>query len=459
MVTDPLFTLSDAATAVGSEPHTSDSIPIFSVTVDSRRCVPGSLFFALPGTVTDGHEYIHNARDSGAVAAVVTAAAPAGGGSWPLPVVVVPNSLQALQRLAAWYVDTALSGVTRIGVTGSNGKTTTKEMIRSVVAASGAAVSASRGNLNSETGLPLAVFQTDRTAAVAVFEMAMSRPGEMGDLARILRPHYGVITTIGSAHIEFLGSRDAIAREKKAIASCFDGSQTLLVPEGEEYTRFLCQEINGTVRQFGPVAQNAVIRQDSGEVTALEIDGLTATVPLPGRHNGMNALAAWALGRLLQITPEQISKGLAAVTLPGGRNQVFHGSHDRVVMDDSYNASPESMSAALETIAGIHRGRPGAALILVLGAMKELGVHAPEAHRRVLQQVRTLAPDRTILVGNQEWGPALSDTPGITRKPDLCADSSEAARVLAEALRGGETVLIKGSRSLRLEHLREAVNA
>ena len=430
-----------------------------SVAIDSRACTDGALFFALPGSVADGHEFVASARRAGAVAAVVRSSTAPGGSPWSLPVVVVEDALIALQRLAGWYVTTHLSdGTIRIGVTGSNGKTTTKEMLASILRHFGTCF-ASSGNLNSETGLPLSVLATPPRVPFAVYEMAMSNPGEMAPLAHIVRPHHAVITNIGTAHIGLLGSREAIAREKKQITAAFNGDQTLYVPEDDDFRAFLSQAVTGTVRLTGPETQNAQLEAttDDGGV-AIRIGDERVVLPLPGIHNGRNALIAAAVAGELGFDAVEALRAVAALRLPDGRAQTVEQDGVRII-NDAYNANPDSMGAAL-TMAE-HMG----ATVLILGDMLELGAYEEEGHRRIVAAARAsdarvvcfVGPcfARAVETAEHDDGRRNDESRRIITVPDAAA----VGPAVAHLLRDGDTVFLKGSHGLALEttipHLRK----
>lgn len=371
--------------------------PIATVVIDSRAAMSGALFVALPGAHVDGHAFIVDAADRGAVAALVTEPVSEDGGAWPIPVVVVRDTLSALHVLAAWYVDEHLSAhTTRVGITGSNGKTTTKELARAALETV-AATYASRGNYNSETGLPLAVFATPPGVPFAVFEMAMSNPGEMAPLAAIIRPHVAIITNIGTAHIGQLGSRDAIALEKKQIASRFTGQQTLIVPERDDYRSFLGRDIDGAVVDFGAESQRARIEVHTG-FSEIHIGRRVLRVPLPGEHNARNALAVL---RLLEVLGHPLQGRLAALahawddmSLPAGRSEIHTHGALRII-NDAYNANPDSMRAAL---AGVETD---AVSVVILGDMLELGDFERDAHAEIVEVAMKTAARLVVLVGER----------------------------------------------------------
>jgi len=450
-----IFTLDQAVDAIdGAIPDGGfggDVINVQHVAVDSRASRAGSLFVALPGEHTDGHRFVVDAAQRGAVAAVVSRAIEDPG----IPTIRVEDSLSALQALAAWYARERLADVFRVGITGSNGKTTTKELVAAAIRSS-AECFASEGNLNSETGLPLSIFATPPEVSYAVYEMAMSAPGEMEALAEIVRPRIACITNIGSAHIEFLGSRRAIALEKRGIASCFTGSETLIIPEDDEFTGLLAEGVAGTVRYHGPGVLGLSIdaSRERGAVW-IEDDGYPAVrVPLPGYHNGRNALVALAVARELGFDEGRARAALAEVSLPEGRSDLYVDQADNVVLNDSYNANPESMEAFIRS-AGALRNDVRQRLVLVLGDMMELGDYSAEGHRRVLGAACGAAPDLLVLVGRlfadvyRDHFAALCAGVPVER-----VSSAEEARdrLLQLDLRG-HVIALKGSRTIALEEV------
>ncbi len=427
---------------------------IGSVSIDSRNCTKGSLFFALVGEHADGEGYVASAAKAGAVAAVVRHERSPEGALWPIPVVVVSEPLIGLHRLARWYVDTYLSGTVRIGVTGSNGKTTTKEFIATLLERSGS-VYFSKGNYNSETGLPLSILETPGTVDFGVYEMAMSAPGEMEALSDIVRPHIAMITNIGTAHIGRVGSRDAIAREKKMIASRFTGSEILILPEDDVYREFLSDGVAGTVTSFGPKTQNArIVPGNDGNIRLSFSAGPTIDLPVPGRHNGLNALAALRLA--------EIATGEAGIptdlswtrNLPSGRAERKILPDGGLLIHDAYNANPDSMAASLEMVAEL-REQSEANLVIVLGDMYELGPVTPTAHEEILIQALQLRPASLFLIG-KEFSNALERV----KQEDLrdvrvtvASKASELSGADLASVSGHVLVLLKGSRAVGLETL------
>lgn len=435
------------AVTVGTPP--GDGV-VASVCIDTRSLGRDALFVALPGTRTDGHAFLAQAFAKGAAAALVRRSWWENRGEhfsrWVdrATLFVVQDPLTALQELSIHYLN-RFPQITKVGITGSNGKTTTKELIAAVLA--GVAETAySSGNYNSEIGVPLSVFELEGDEKYAVFEMAMNNPGEMSVLARIVRPHYAVITNIGTAHIGQLGSKDAIAREKKEILSHFDGSQTAVLPREDRYFDFLRKGVEGTIVPYGPEdlpgLEHAEVRGVEGS-TLLFSEG-TINLHIPGSHNMHNAFAAIRTCQLLGVSFAQIKAGIEAVRQSFGRGEIIIG--DITIIQDCYNASPESVRAAVALL-GEARGRR----VTVLGSMKELGTFAEEAHRAVARDVLESGVDRLFLYG-EEFDLAaeeLGDDATVVHTNSFDA----LAGMVTDFLEPGDTVLLKGSRSMELERL------
>ena len=434
--------------------------PLESVAIDSRKATRGALFVALPGARTDGHEHVADAVRRGARCLLVRRdrqqlvrerLAAAGLRPEAVAVVAVDDTLAGLQDLAARHL-AGLTGMVRIGVTGSSGKTTTKEAIGSILTGA-AATAISEGNLNSESGLPLALLSAGPEHRYGVFELAVDHPGEMDTLAGMLRPELAVITNIGSAHGEQLGSRDGIAAEKKKIFARFEGRETAFVWEEDDYREFLSRDVKGKVLTFGerstPGFRGSV---DLGlDGSAIDWEGLRVHFPLFGRHNLANALAAIAVAVELGIAPDLIRSGLERVRPLFGRSQVVRG--DFTLLVDCYNSNPESLSAALRFVAQVPwRGRR----VAVLGSMLELGAASGTAHDEAGRWLCASGLERIFLFGDE-----MKASEGVCRA--LCperlalwtADIDRLIDAVRSQVRSGDLVLIKGSRGMALERLLE----
>lgn len=420
------------------------------VSTDTRTLPRGAAFFALRGENYDGDRFAAQALAAGAAVAIVQ--------NWEgeLPadtaVIVVPDTLRALQRLAHWWRKQL--DILVVGITGSNGKTGTKDFTAAVLSKR-FNVSATRGNLNNHIGVPLTVLATTEEHSAAVWEMGMNHAGEIAPLCAIARPKYGIITNIGTAHIEFLGSREAIANEKGTLARALPADGILFIPATCDFREYLRQRTRAHLVSVGNgrgLVRAENLRFDAeGTSFTLVIEGAPpaeVSLGVPGRHMVTNSLLAAAVGWKLGISPAEIADALSNAVLAGGR--LFrYDCQGATVIDDTYNANPESMAAAIETLADTPVGE-GARRIIVLGRMGELGPHAPAAHLRT----GALAAERhlsVVAVGEGAEGIA-EGARGAPYFPDL----DEASRWLAREVKPGDVVLFKGSRAAAVERVMHA---
>ena len=420
------------------------------VSTDTRTLTQGALFFALRGENFDGNAYAQAALDKGAAVIAVNE----WHGTCPpqAAVIVVSDTLLALQKLAHWWRKQLTLPVTCI--TGSNGKTSTKDFTAAVLSRK-FKVSATRGNLNNHIGLPLTVLATTTEHTAAVWEIGMNHAGELAPLCEIARPKYGIITNIGTAHIEHLGSRDAIAEEKGTLARALPPEGTLFIPATCDYHEYLRQRTKAHLIPVGNGrglvrAENPHFEADRS-VFQLVIEGegsAEVILPVPGKHMVTNALLAAGVGWKLGVPVDEIAAGLNASSLTAGRlrRYVVNGI---TVIDDTYNANPESMAAAIETLAEMPLA-DGARRFAVLGRMGELGPHAPAAHLKAgeLAAARGL---HVIAVGEGSEGIAE----GANHAPNF-PDLDEAATWLRGEAKPGDAVLFKGSRAATVEKVMHA---
>lgn len=442
------ITAQDIGEATGGELlGAADGIEVDSVSTDTRAIADGCAFVALRGDRFDGNEFAADALAAGARIAVVErweGEVPEGR-----VVIRVDDGLHALQRLARWHrmrLDLPV-----VGITGSNGKTSTKDFTRAVLSRE-LRVRATLGNLNNHIGVPLTVLSIDPEDGAAVVEMGMNHCGEIAPLCEIARPAMGIITNIGTAHIEFLGSREGIAEEKGALARSLPADGALFVPAGCDFFDYFRSRTKARVIAVGNgrgVVRAENLRQEiGGAVFTLVIEGRrTGEVHLPvgGRHMVKNALLAAGCGWFLGIDPEEIAAGLSATELTSGRLRRYL-SRGVTVFDDTYNANPESMAAAIDTLAELPLAS-GAARHLVLGPMGELGEFAGEAHRRIGR----LAADRGIdLIALGKGAEGFVE--GAGGGEHFC-DRHAAAESIAGRSSAGDLVLFKASRGARLEQV------
>lgn len=425
-----------------------DFIVESGVSTDTRSIKPGSLFVALKGENFDAHNFLQQAVDGGVGALVVQKE-----GDLPenTPVILVDDTLSALQRLAGWYRGELTIPV--VAISGSNGKTSTKDFTRSVLGQK-LKVNATKGNLNNHIGLPLTVLDTDSDDEAGIFEMGMNHSGELEPLCQIGRPDVSIITNVGTAHIENLGSREAIAVEKGTLARALSSEGTLLVPADCDFVEQYCRETKGKVVTIGGDdsairAENVVSGADGSQFDLVidEVGRVATSISVPGRHMVSNALLAAGAGWLLGLSLEEISKGLSEAGLTSGRLRQFDYQGISVI-DDTYNANPESVIAALETLASL----PGnGRRIAALGMMAELGTHAAEAYERVGR----LAAERElclVAVGDEASGMSngAREAGGEAYQFSQVESASE---WLSENTNSGDLVLFKGSRMAAMERV------
>jgi UDP-N-acetylmuramoyl-tripeptide--D-alanyl-D-alanine ligase len=428
----------------------SDGDAVFhGCSTDSRSLVPEQLFVALRGPNHDGHEHVIEAGRRGAAAAMVSRSVDAS-----LPMIHVGDTLQALGRLAGAWRDRFELPV--IGVTGSNGKTTVKEMLASILSA-GTALLATRGNLNNEIGLPLTLMELNGKHRLAVIEMGANHPGEIARLARLARPHVGVITQCAPAHLEGFGSIEGVANAKGELLSNLDADGTAVINADDPFAP-LWRGLAGTRRclTFAIDAPAEVRAEWHQETTASRIEMSTPAGPialrlaLPGRHNVANAAAATAAALAVGAAPEAIVSGLERMRPVPGRLEPKIIDAGICIIDDTYNANPASLQAGLEVLAGF----PGRHW-LVLGDMAELGSEAATYHRQVAQLVRDYSVDRLLTIG--ELSRLTTASFGEGAKHHASIDALVAS--LGESLEPHTTVLVKGSRSMGMERIVAALTA
>lgn len=434
------------------------------VSTDTRTLEAGELFIALKGPNFDGAQFLPQATEKKAAGVVVEQGADVPDGD-AVFVVEVADTLRALGDLAHTYRNRFEIPV--VGVTGSNGKTTTKEMIAALLSQRGETCK-SEGNLNNLVGLPHQIFQLCEEHASAVFEMGMSEAGEISRLAEIARPRIAVITNVGPAHIEGLGSVEAVRDAKGEILEGIPSSGVAVLSNEDEHSRFLAERYEskgGRVIRFGFSPENDFWADE----VQVDADGTRFRLHCPdgesevriealGRHNVQNALAAAACASALGVGLGEMAEGLSRAVLPKMRLQAreMPGRGDIHLLDDSYNANPESVTQALETAGALSRdGR----LISVLGDMAELGPVAESAHREVGRKIAAGGVDLFVGVGPlMRLASDEARRAGMDDARILNFDTPEqAASSLSDRLLSGDWVLVKGSRSMMMERVIEGL--
>ncbi len=456
------ITLSELCEAVGGKPafHIDAGVCILNTVIDSRQCTPDCLFIPLAGENTDGHLFIDAAVKSGAGGCLVSEVFFNGNrdkllglASSGTGLIIVPDTLKALQDLGRYHIG-KFPGLVRIGITGSSGKTTTKEIMGTILSKAASTV-INAGNLNSEIGLPLSVLNVSGENKYAVFEMGMNRSGEMDILTDILRPDIGVVTNIGTAHIGFLGSQKAIAGEKKKIFSLFDGKQAAFLFEDDPWTDFLAKDIRGEVFLYGRKNTPGFEGAESLGIDGYKIrlNGTSVRYKPAGGYNLDNALCAVSVSDFLGIDFECVKSGLESAVSYSGRGEVIKGPV--TIIQDCYNANYESLSGAVEFTDSLPwNGRK----VYVLGAMKELGDESRKFHSLIGELLSVSAADAVFFFGKETEisYSILKDCSfgGFTYYSD---NYNDLENNVLDFLCAGDLVLLKGSRSMELERLVDPV--
>jgi UDP-N-acetylmuramoyl-tripeptide--D-alanyl-D-alanine ligase len=437
-----MMSLSLLADKLQAKHHGSDAV-FTGVSTDTRALAPGDLFVALTGPRFDGHGFLPDAIAAGAAGALLGHAL-----DTPLPYVEVPDTRQALGSFAALW--RAQFKVPVVAVTGSNGKTTVKEMLAAILACRGKGC-VTRGNLNNDIGVPLTLLRLRADDGYAVIEMGMNRRGEIGYLAGLTRPTIALITNAAEAHLAGLGSVEEVARAKGEIFTGLADGGTAVINADDAY-RELWKTLVAPRRvlTFG-LEHKADVRADyalGGNGCTLRLmtpaGDIDVRLSLLGKHNVMNALGATAAALAAGAAPPDVKAGLETVKAVAGRLELKEGIGDARVIDDTYNANPASLAAGLQVL----RDFPGERA-LVLGDMAELGPAAEDVHRRAGALARHLGIQRLFALGElsrhavEAFGRGARHFDG----PEALADA------LRNCLHGEITVLVKGSRVMRMERV------
>ncbi len=462
-----LFTISDVTKVLNviSVINGIDKVGISSVVIDSREVCKGSLFVPLPGLKTDGHNFLLDAIKRG-VSAVFVASSWIDRIDFSLSEVltkygvvalVVNDPLKAMQDLARFYLE-RWYGARKVGITGSNGKTTTKEMVASILSVSNK-VFYNEKNFNSIIGLPLSVFRIVKHPDYIVFEMATNQPGEMAMLADIFKPDIGLITNVGRAHVGNFGSKRAIAEEKRNIFKDFNESNLAFVFEGASYFDLLIEGIEAKIIRFGEKSTRGYEGCEDLGLDGYTIywEGLQIRIPFIGKHNVINALAAITVAMELGIDKWDIKVGLERIKPLFGRSEIVRG--DYVFLVDCYNANPDSMERAIESFRKIKwKGKK----IAVLGDMYELGDFSHEEHYKVAVNALKAGFDFVVFFGEEFLQVKdyfnSKDLSEMGAKKVLWVKNFD---VLVRDIKGviskGDLILLKASRGVELERIIPAI--
>jgi UDP-N-acetylmuramoyl-tripeptide--D-alanyl-D-alanine ligase len=429
-------------------------ISIERISTDSRTIKKGELFVALRGENFDGHKFVEATAKAGGAGAIVD---PKWNGKVPAKFAIIraEDTLIAYQNLAANYRKSLPIKV--LAITGSNGKTSTKDFAASVLGRR-FRVTKTQGNFNNHVGLPRTILEATSNDEVAVWEIGMNHPGEVAPLAKIAGPNAAIITNVGVAHIEFMGTREAIAKEKGALAEAVIAEGSVILNADDPFSKGIAERTrahvifagtnDGTVRAID-IQQSA----DGSEFTIIEgAHRCRAQLPVPGLHMVQNALLAVAAGRAFGLSLEEAAAGLASAPLTKARLQIKEINGVQF-LDDSYNANPDSMKAALQTLVELDTDGKK---IAVLGEMRELGTETERGHEEVGEAAAAFGVDHLIGIG--EMGAVISraaEKAGL-EKSRVVGSTAEAAELLVEIAAPGDLILIKGSRLARTEDVIEA---
>ncbi|MBL1141618.1 MAG: UDP-N-acetylmuramoyl-tripeptide--D-alanyl-D-alanine ligase [Proteobacteria bacterium] len=442
------MSLSKAATAINAS-FVGDDIIFSGCSTDSRTITHGNLFIALTGENFDGHDYVSIAEENGASSVMLEKEV-----SHTKPLLQVEDTRKAMGLLARTWRDEL--SIPLVAITGSNGKTTVKEMVSSILSEV-SEVHATTGNLNNEIGVPLTLFGLDKKHQYAVIEMGANHPGEIEWLSAIARPNVAVITQCAPSHLEGFGSVEGVAKAKAEIYSGLQSSGTAIINADDEYAEFWKEVCLKQEQLTFGMSSDANVRavgievssQDATVSFSLKINnnGIDIHLPLSGIHNVMNALAAAACCYSLDVSLETIKSGLEKMGPVKGRLQVKNGKNSARIIDDTYNANPRSLDAALDVLSAYNGPR-----YLVLGDMGELGNSAIDHHVKAGQLAKDANIDGLYSIGELSVNAMQSYGEGAFH-----FDSYDALeKSLLEVLDDKTTVLVKGSRFMKME---QVVNA
>jgi UDP-N-acetylmuramoyl-tripeptide--D-alanyl-D-alanine ligase len=459
------FSLSDVRAALGVEAYGTPVETTFTgVSTDSRTAQKGDLFVALSGDTFDGHDFVPAALHGGVSGIIVRKGwdgeVPAG-----VAVFAVDDTLAALGELARYHRARLSARV--VGITGSNGKTTTKEIAASVARTTYRTVQ-TEGNLNNLVGLPMTLLSAPADTEALILEMGMNVPGEIGRLAEIAAPDIGVVTNVGPVHLEGIGSIEGVIAEKGVLPASLKSDGIAIFEGDADYTGKLGGNTRARLLTFG--------LDDKSDVRAEQIEDLgqagtratfvlptgsfAARISIPGVHNLKNALAAAAVGLALDIPIDRIAEGIRAAVPMTMRMEITGDTAGLVILNDSYNANPVSMRAALEFLARLRDGTTGRS-IAVLGDMLELGDFTRPGHEQVGAAAARLGIDLVYVIGefaeDVRRGAVSSGQNKVTIRTYPKGDDDTLTHDLLGIVRPGDAVLVKGSRAMRMERIAHAL--
>jgi UDP-N-acetylmuramoyl-tripeptide--D-alanyl-D-alanine ligase len=450
-MTDPLWSQAELARALGAPPSAPLTAPVEGVSIDTRTLAPGDVFFAIKGETSDGHDYVARAFAAGAGACVVTRAR-AGEGAGEGPVFAVDDTLRAMERLGIAARSRTKARI--VAVTGSVGKTSAKEMLRVALGSAGP-THASAASYNNHWGVPLTLARMPQESTFGVFEIGMNHPGEIAPLAAMVRPHVALVTTIAPVHIEYLGSIEAIAEAKAEIFTGLEAEGTIVL--NREAPQFALLEKRAILARRKVMTFGAHLRADGrllhfepegeGALVRASIGGreISFRIGAPGLHMAQNAVGVLIAAAALGADVARAAAALAEFTAPKGRGArvVLHAAGGSfTLIDESYNANPASMRAALALL-GATSPAAGGRRVAVLGDMLELGAQGAPAHIGLAEDLARNKVDLLFCAGPLMRG--LFEACPETMRGSWAERSADITQPLFEAARGGDVVMVKGS--------------
>lgn len=448
------FTLEEIKRATGGSILRGDPLQVVTgVGTDSRSISQGDLFIPLVGETFDGHAFLKDAVAGGAAAVLASDGEkiPADGS---VSVIVVQNTKTALEKIAEWH--RKRFSIPVVAVTGSNGKTTTKDMITSILRTK-YHVCATPLNYNNEIGVSKTILHMDENTEVCVTEMGMRGFGQIAELCSIAHPTLGVITNVGTSHIGLLGSRENIAKAKRELIDALPLDGTAVLNQDDGLVKRMGDTYAGKIIGYGmqgkyPVHASAIAYTDAGTefICSCFDEAFKVKLPLLGEHNVYDALAAIATARVLGVSAARIARALSAFQTEGSRQRMMN-IHGVTVVDDSYNANPLSMEMALRAVLQL-KGRKR---FLILGDMGELGEHAAKYHYELGEKAGQMGFDGLIALGDLSLNTADGAENAGVRIVKRASSSEEAVSAIAKMAASGDIVLIKGSHAMHMDQIPE----
>jgi UDP-N-acetylmuramoyl-tripeptide--D-alanyl-D-alanine ligase len=439
------------AEMTGGELHGADVLVTAPAFLSSRDCVPGSIFLAIKGENVDGHDFVSDAFGNGAAIALTSDVVEGN-------CIVVPDVTIAIGKLAA-HLRTHLSNMKVIGITGSQGKTTTKELLAAVLSAKGRTVSP-KGNNNNELGVPITLLQCDEETEFCIVEMGARHQGDIAALAKIAQPQIGVVLRVAAAHIGEFGSIETIAETKSEMIQSLQSDGVAILGEYDKFTPAMASLHDGRVITFGETsgatirATDIELRDGRAHFDLVTPEGRsTVALRLYGLHQIGNALAAAAVAHALDISTDHIAGSLSTAEIHARWRMEVRELEDLVIINDTYNASPDSMAAALHTLTHLTQERGGESWAF-LGNMRELGATSGKAHAEIAALASQLGVDHLVAVNAHDYAAGV----GSTMVLHQCSTQEEALAV-AKYINRGDVVLCKASRSDKLEVVAEGIES